>query len=298
MITKPLTTTHHCIVGLAIAVSLLVGCSSGPEGPAQGSSEWYWQSAATEHEEGDFPDAIEELGYAAEGEGEWAQRAVVWHRILTVGLSRGNAAAAETCRLALEENADLIALVRGPMQQVQRDARQNIITFVEGLGDFESALGTGDVILDIPFPPGDLAEASLMASLADGQQISDVQLQAGIQQMLALGVMETVALMAGSGDDLVGAKATFEAGPVTVDAEHVKMIVAIYLVDMSYSFTKERMNEPNIRDVVLQRANDWIQSGLESENEGIKEQSEALRDLIEDERRDVKGLEPLDRDGD
>lgn len=298
MITKPLTTTHHCIVGLAIAVSLLVGCSSGPEGPAQGSSEWYWQSAATEHEDGDFPDAVEELGYAAEGEGEWAQRAVVWHGLLTAGLARGNAAASETCRLALEENADLMALVRGPMQQVQRDARQNIISFVEGLGDFESALGTGDVILDIPFPPGDLAEASLMASLADGQQISDVQLQAGIQQMLALGVMETVALMAGSGDDLAGAQATFEAGPVTVDAEDVKMIVANYLVDMSYSFTKDRINEPNIRDVVLQRAADWIESGLESENEGIKEQSEALRDVIEDERRDVKGLEPLDRDGD
>lgn len=298
MITKPLTTTHHCIVGLAIAVSFLVGCSSGPEGPAQGSSEWYWQSAATEHEDGDFPDAVEELGYAAEGEGEWAQRAVVWHGLLTAGLARGNAAASETCRLALEENADLMALVRGPMQQVQRDARQNIISFVEGLGDFESALGTGDVILDIPFPPGDLVESSLMASLAGGQQISDVQLQAGIKQMLALGVMETVALMAGSGDDLAGAQATFEAGPVTVDAEDVKMIVANYLVDMSYSFTKDRINEPNIRDVVLQRAGDWIESGLESENEGIKEQSEALRDVIEDERRDVKGLEPLDRDGD
>jgi hypothetical protein len=286
-------TTHYLIAVLIAAVGILGGCSSGPEGPARGSSEWYWESAATEHQEGDFPNAVEELLTASDGGDEWAQRAVVWHGLLTAGLARGNAAVAESCRLGTEENPDLIQIVGGPMQQAQRDARQGIITFVEGLGSFESAIGTGDLVLEIPFPPGEQSESSLLASLEAGEQISDAQLQSTIQQTLSRGVMETVALMVGSGDDLAKAQSMLESGPVTVGADEVKLVVANYLVDMSTAFTKEQMDEPNIRDVVLQRAGQWIESGLESQDESIKAQSERLRDVIEDERRDVKGLEPL-----
>ena len=64
---------------------------------------------------------------------------------------------------------------------------------------------------------------------------------------------------------------------------------------LSAGFSEDRMNDPRIRELILQRAEHWIASGLESEDEAVKERADEFVDIIEDERRDIKGLRPLRR---
>jgi hypothetical protein len=44
---------------------------------------------------------------------------------------------------------------------------------------------------------------------------------------------------------------------------------------------------------VIQRAEEWIASGLESGDADIKSRAEELKAALENERRDLKGLPPL-----
>ncbi len=282
-----MTTQQDWIAGLAIAASLLVGC--GEAGPARGSPEWYLESAMTSYGEGDFTAALEDLEYASGGEGETAARVGVLTGVLTAGLARANMDVVDIIRAGIEENKDILTIAQTPLEVAERSARQNIISFVEGLGEFKTALGTGDVTLAFPFPPGSREQSSALNSLRKGEMISEAQLADGILQTRQLGVVETVSLAAGLGDDYAAAQSKFDAGPVTVPGDQFKLIVAGFLVEMSGLFTQKKLNEPKVRDVVIQRAEEWIASGLESENTDIKKRAEELKADLEKERIDMKG---------
>ena len=290
-----MTTHSNWVAGLALIAGLFIGCSSGPTGPARGTAEWYWQSALTAYGEGDLAAALEELKYAADGEGEFASRAAVLTGVLTAALARANVQVADSLRTGIEENEDLTEMVRTPLQQAERNARQNIISFVEELGKFKTALGTGEVSLAFPFPPGNRNESAAMNSLEMGEMISPLQLADGIVELTQRGIAKTVAMSAGMGDDMAGAQAKLDAGPVTVPGDQFQLIVAGFLVDMSGSFAQKKMNDPKIREVVIQRAEEWIAAGLESENADIKKRAEDLQFDIENEKRDRRGEKPLKR---
>ena len=288
-----MTTQQNWLAAFTISLSLLLGC--GEEGPARGTSEWYWASAMTSYSEGDFDAALEDLNYAQDDGGELAARAGVLQGVLTAGLARANMEIADACRAGREKNIDVVGLVGSPLQRIDRNVEQNIISFVEGLGNFQSAIGTGDVTLAFPFPPGNQTKSSAMESLREGEMISEAQLTDGILDMQQLGVVETFAMAAGLGDNYAEAQAKFDEGPVTVPRDRFELTVAGFLVEMSGEFTQTKMNKPQIREVVIQRAEEWVASGLESENADIKKIAEDLKFDIENERRDMKGEEPLQR---
>lgn len=282
-----MTTRQYWTAGLAVAASLVAGC--GEAGPARGSPEWYLETAMASYAEGDFTAALADLEYVSDSESEAAARTGVLTGVLTAGLARANMKVADALRAGVEENIDLLPLVREPLQVADRAARQNIISFVEGLGKFKTALGTGDVTLEFAFPPGNREESTAMNSLMKGEEISEAQLAAGIRDLQQLGVVQTVSLAAGMGDDYAAAQAKFDAGPVTIPGDRFQLIVAGFLVEMSRLFTQKKLNEPKVRDVVIQRGEEWIASGLESEDAEIKARAEELKADFENERIDMKG---------
>jgi len=284
---------QNWLAALTTSLSILFGCAEA--GPDRGTPEWYWESAITSYAEGKFPDALEDLGYAEGGEGEFAARAGVLEGVLTAGLARANMEVAEACRAGIEQNADVLGLVGVPLQRIDRNVEQNIISFVEGLGDFQSAIGTGDVTLAFPFPPGTQTESSAMESVRNGEMISEAQLTDSIRDTQQLGVIKTVTKLAGLGENYAAAQAKFDGGPVTVPLGQFELTVAAFLVEMSGEFTQKKMNKPQIRDAVIQRAEKWIASGLESEDADIKKRAEDLKFDLENERRDMKGEKPLER---
>lgn len=280
-----MTTRQYWITGLAAAASLVAGC--GEAGPARGSAEWYLEEAMASYTEGDFTAALEDLKYVSDGEA--AARTGVLTGVLTAGLARANMQVADALRAGVEENVDLLPLVREPLQVADRAARQSIISFVEGLGKFKTALGTGDVTLEFAFPPGNREESTAINSLLKGEQISEAQLAAGIRDLQQLGVVQTVSLAAGMADDYAAAQAKFDAGPVTIPGDRFQLIVAGFLVEMSGLFTQKKLNEPKVRDVVIQRGEEWIAAGLESEDAEIKARAGELKADFENERIDMKG---------
>jgi len=282
-----MTTQQNWIVGLAVTAGLLAACSE--PGPARGSAEWYLDSAMASYAEGDFTSTLADLEYVADGEGETADRSGVLTGVLRAGLARANMQVSEALRAGLEENIELLPLVGEPLQVADRAARQNIISFVEGLDEFKTAIGTGDVTLEFAFPPGNREQPTSLISLQKGEEISPAQLADGIVQLRQLGVVDTVSRFAGMGDRYAQAQAKFDAGPVTVPGDEFQLVVAGYIVEMSGLFAHTKLNEPKLRDLVIKRGEEWIAAGLESDDPEIKSRAEELKTAFEQERVDMKG---------
>ncbi len=285
--------TKALLVAFAATLALL-GCSTdGGESQANalkpGSPEWFLDATVMNVERGDFVKALEHLENATKGEGPGAERAVVWRTVMTAGLALGHREAAEACKEGIEAKPDSAANLRGPLQQAQRDSRQYTIELVEGLGDFEKVLAKGQVTLDFPFPTGATNESPVMAGIAGGDAVPEQQLADGIAHTLRRHQILSVAEMAGVPGDANAAQAKFDAGPVSVSEDHARITVVRYLADISPMFDTQMLNDPKIRKIVLDRADQWIAPYLESEDEDQKAAAEELKEIIEDERRDMGG---------
>lgn len=276
---------------LAMAL-LLISCSTdggASRGPRPDSAEWYIDAAVMNVERGDFPKALEHLDSAIDREGPAVQDAIVWKTIMTAGLTLGHREVAEACKSGIEAKPDSSASLRGVLQQAQRDSRQYAIEFLEGLGAFEKTLAEGQVALRFPFPSGSVAESPVIATVSSGDAIPEGQMADGIYHTLRRNQIRAVSEMVGAPDEPPAAQAKFDAGPPSVPEMEARLSIARYLAAMSPLFDREMLNDPKIRKIVLDRAEQWITPHLESENEDLKEAAEELQKTIEDERRDLGG---------
>ena len=286
---------HLRLLPILFTVALpFAGCSAGGDGETAdilqpGSPEWYLDAAVMNAERGDFPKALEHLDNAVGGEGQGAEDALVWRTVMTAGLARGHREIAEACKEGIEAKPDQTATLRGPLQQAQRDARQYTIELVEGLGDFEEALAGGDVTLEFPFPSGSSVPSPVLEGVAEGDAVPEQRMADGISDALRRHQILAVAEMVGEGDDANAAQAKFSGGSATVPADQARITIARYLVALSPLFDTQMLNDPKIRAIVLDRAEQWIQPFVESEDEDQKATAEELVEKIEDERRDMGG---------
>lgn len=280
------------LVVALIAAALIVSCTGGGSaealGPEAGSAEWYWDAAVMNVERGDYPKALEHLENAVAGEGEFSERAVVWKTVVTAGLARGHRRVAEACKSGIEAKPESSDSLTGFLQQAQRDARQYTIDLLEGLGEFEKTLADGKLTMDFPFPSGTANESPALMSVSDGDAVPEAQMIDAVDHALRRYQILAVTEMAGA-DGPSAAQAQFDQGPVTVPAPRARMSVARLLVGISPLLDTQMMNDPKIRKILLDRAEQWVQPQLEGEDEDLKAAAEELMEKIEDERRDMGG---------
>lgn len=285
-------TPRACSVLLATGL-LGAACGGGGEtGPKLGTPEYSWQAAAEFAELGQFGKAIDPLDNLAAGDSELKNRAILWRAVLQDGLARANQELAEGYRLAMDGDKSLAGKFQNPIQQAYRDARRYSIDFVESLGELEKAIDAG-APLDFPFPGGSAAKAPALAALERGQDVLDSQLSAILDATVRRGVILSATELAGKGEAESDARAAFEAGPIAINADETKLTVAKMLLDRSVVLDKLRLYQPDIRKIVVDRAEQWIKPYLESENEALKKRAEQLQKEVEDERRELDGRRRL-----
>ena len=76
--------------------------------------------------------------------------------------------------------------------------------------------------------------------------------------------------------------------PVTIANDDARFAVAKILLDISLVFSRKRVDDPKIRLALIERAEQWTKSYLESEDAELKKRAEAFAKEIEDERRDMR----------
>ena len=280
------------LASTAILASLLGSCGdSGPPAPRGGSPEWHWDNAGYYYERSEFSKMSTELVAIADRETPLNQPARVWRTVLLLGLSEGFMDIGDAFRAAIEEDPDLRQTYDARLQQVNRDARQYTIELTESLGELDEAWGTGDVVCQFPFPPGSAEMPPVLEGIREGQDVSSEQVAGAGERTVYRGVVLAATEFCGFGDGpehVEKAQTQFEAGPVTISNDDARFAVAKMLLDASLVFSDLRVNEPNVREAMIDRTEQWIQPYLESENEELKERAEAFAEEIEDERRDMR----------
>ena len=273
----------------AISMSFACGGGGGGEaGPRLGTPEYSWQLAEDFQQMGQYDKAIEPLDNLAAGDSELKNKAILWRTVLLDGLARGHQELAEGYRLAMEEDEELTTKFRNPLQQAYRDAKQYSIDLIESLGEVEAALASG-AKLEFPVPDGSAAKPAPLAAIEQGEEVLDSMLATLPELTLERGVILSAAELAGKADNAEQAASAIEGGGVTLDEDEARLIMAKVMLDRSVVFDKKRLYQPDIRKILVDRAEQWIQPYLESENEDLKAKAEKLMEEVEDERRELDG---------
>lgn len=285
MTTKP----QH--IGLVLTAALMIGgCTVGDGSdiaPKGGSTEWFWLGVEENLEKGNYPKLLENLDALTGEESEFQNRSILMRGVVLTGLAQGHMALADTFRKGIAASDKAAPTLRNPLQQAHRDARQYAIKFVESLGDVEKAIGEGAVALDFPLASGSAAVPSTFTAVEEGEVVAGPQMSLMIDQALRRGLILAATDLGGFGEDSAKATTAFEAGGVEISNDDARMGIAKTLLDLSVLFDRDRINQPDIRKILIDRSEQWSQPFLEAEDEELKKRAEEFQDEIADERRDV-----------
>ena len=273
------------------ALAGVLGCNTGPAPPKGGSPEWHWDNAGFYYDRGEFSKMSAELDTVASRETPLKERARVWRTVLLMGLSRGYMEVGDAYRAAIEESPKLRPSYEPLLQQINREARQFAIELTESLGDLDTAWGTDDVICRFPFPPAAATVPPVIEGISEGQDIAMEQVETASERTVLRGLALAATEFCGFGEGAEfaeKAQAAFAAGPVTIANDDARFAVAKILLDISLVFSRKRVDDPKIRLALIERAEQWTKSYLESEDAELKERAEAFAKEIEDERRDMR----------
>ena len=280
-------------IGLVPLLAFFVaGCGdagSQESGPAAGSPEWYWQAAEENLESGDFGKAIEHLDAVAAEDGPLKTKAVLYRTVLLTGLSRGDLALADAYRAGIDTVGARSDAWQNPMQQALRDGRRFSIELAESLGAVDKAMNSDPVVLDFPMPRGGSQESVLLTSLQSGDEMAASQLTMASDQTLRREMVMAIVELMGKADDAEAAKTAFETGGAKIPQAEARLAMAKMLLDVSVLYDRLRVNDPDIRKILLERSEKWIQPYLEAEDEKLKATAARLQEEIADERLDMEG---------
>ena len=275
---------------LCAAFLSYTACGGGePSGPRLGTPEYSWSTAADYQGAGDFVRALEHLDNLAAGDSDLKNRAILWRAVLHDGLARGHQELAEAYRLAIKEEPKLTSKYQNALQQAYRDGRQYSIEFIESIGDLEKALAAPSPKLDFPFPDGSAERPAPLVALEKGEGISDAQLATLQDLTVRRGVILAAAELAGKIDAADQAQTAFKAGPIDLNPDEARLCVTKMLLDRSVLFDRIRLYQPDIRKILVDRAESMCQPYLTSEEGDYKTRASRLKEEIEDERLELNG---------
>jgi|GEM_PF-2303120 len=289
---KRTTDRSTAIGGLILAVSLTAACGGGDpaaQGPQPGSAGWHWEGAVENFDSANFSKAVEHLDDVASREDPLAEKAVLWRTSTLVGLTRGYMEVIDALSDGIEENDERSADYQNLMQQANRSGRQFAIALAESLGEVQKATAGDSVVLEFPFPSGSGTESNVMSTIASGEAVQASQLTAAVGHTLRRGLIRAASELGGFDIDASNqASAKFEAGPVSIPGDQFRQTMAKVLLDASLMFSRERVNEPDIRKILIERAEQWAAPYAESEDEEAKAWAEEFAKEVEDEQRDMQ----------
>jgi len=277
---------------LSIILPVFLGCGTGdPTAPRGGTPEWHWENAGQHYDRAEFAKMVAELDIVAERDTPLNRKAVVWRTTVLLGLSRGYKEIGDAYRAAIEENEKLDSAYRNSLQQVNRDARQFAVELAESLGAVEQAMSGEKVVCEFPFPSGSPAEPAYLLAIRKAQQVTPEQALGASELAVRRGIILAASEFCGIGaapEDAVKAASVFEAGPAEVPKDQARLIFAKMLLDTALVFSAERLNQPDIRKLLIDRSEQWIAPYLDSEDDDLKKRAQGLKEEIEDELRDMK----------
>lgn len=263
----------------------LLSCGGGSGGPVQGSPEWYWAAAQGRFDASDHLKVQEHLKGLAKDEGDMRKRAAAWRLVVVTGLARGYLELGNVYADGAKKNPAKAAF-RNSIQQYRRDSRQYVIDLAESIGPFlKLTQGDASIPLDFNFPSGSAGPSGMAGNIRGGGVPTDMQQAEVADHEVRRAVLLQTAALAGAGEDVNLARPKFETRPVEIPRQAFLNALARSAFLVSDLFDRTRLNQPDIKKILIERARDCLKAGLESEDEEVKKQAEEIENEIQEKEK-------------
>ena len=264
----------------------LSSCGGGSGAPAKGSPEWYWEAAQGRFDASDHLKVQEHLKDLAKDEGDMRKRAAAWRLVVVTGLARGYLELGNAYADGAKKNAAKAAAFRNSIQQYRRDSRQYAIDLAESIGPFlKLTQGDASIPLDFNFPSGGAGPSGMADNIRGGIVPTDVQQAEVADHEVRRAVLLQTAALTGAGEEVNVARPKFETRPVEIPRQVFLNALARSAFLVSDLFDRTRLNQPDIKKILIERARDCLKAGLESEDEEVKKQAEAIENEIQEKEK-------------
>jgi len=276
--------------GLVLVCCGLLACSGGDSGgPRLGTPEWYWAAAQETFEAADYVKTQEHLEHVVNSDLDVKQQAAVWRTLVLAGLARGYMELGDAYAETVEKNPRMTAQFQIPIQEYRRVARRHAIELTESMSTLRKLIaGSEQVSFDFAFPAGSPNVSPVLTQLKAGQNPPPNQLLDAEKETLKRGILLEASEMVGAGEDVNRARTLFDTRPVSVASADFLWALGDSTYSLSDLFEQKRLNEPQVRKVMLQTALDCIGPALEAQDKKRKEQAEKLKKEIEQQQGKLK----------
>lgn len=266
---------------------LLLSCSGTPEsaGPAVDTPEWFWQGAVEAYGASDFEESLEYLDKLVEKDDPLARDAVVLRAVLHAGLAKGRLEVADAAREAIRKQPGLASQWQRVLGSESGRGRQAAFDLVESLERLDETFANGAVEIRFPFPPGGPGRSAVVHALEAGSPPAKGQLDPAIVHTLRRHVLLVVSRLVGAGESAADARAVFDAGPPTLSAARARLEFAGILGELAVRLRQNLLNDPKLRPILLDRAEEWAGKAISSDDADLAKQARELRAKIRNERR-------------
>jgi hypothetical protein len=254
-----------------------------------GTPEWYWAAAHETFEAADYTKTEEHLEQVVKSDLDVKQQAAVWRTLVLAGLARGYMELGDAYAETAENNPRMTAQVQNPIQEYRRTARRYAIELTESMSTLRKLIeGSENVSFDFAFPGGSYNVSPVLTQFKAGQSPPPNQLLDAERETLERGILIEASEMVGAGSDVNRARAMFDTRPVSVSSAEFLWALGDSTYSLSDLFEQKRLNEPQVRKVMLQTALDCIGPALEAQDKKRKEQAEKLKKEIEQQQVKLK----------
>lgn len=229
---------------------VFAGCSSGPPPIKPGSPAFFWAVARESYRTGDLLKTQSTLLELSKGESEFAERARIWHLVVSAGVMKGLDDLAD----AYQSGSDVTPIgFRKEAATLRGLAASAALEFTQAV--FEAQNDKAAMVhLAFGFPPGEAASPRRLETISGGTWLGDVERESLQRAVLQRGVILAAAAAVGKPGDPEAARAVFQGPDVPVAREAFYFGMAKLLFEGSDLFGPKRLDRPERQMVMCREA--------------------------------------------
>ena len=217
-----------------------------------GSPAFYWQGAREVYAAGDYMKTLQNLDNLLATDNEFVARALPWDLVMKSGIAQGYMEAADSYAQGMKASADPTAF-RRQVSQNRDSASQLALQFAEDFAKIDKLKGD-TFSLEFAYPKGTAAAVTQFTKVATGAALTPAEAEAAQQRSIERGVLLSACRAVGAPDDTAKTQDLLKAGVTTVPRATFLAAMADSLYRFSQLYAPDKLDEPQKRDALLQRA--------------------------------------------
>jgi hypothetical protein len=240
------------VLALVTGIVTLISCASGPSQPSMGTPGFYWQGAREVYKTGDYMKTLQNLDNVLATDNEYVTRALPWALVLKSGIAEGYMDAADNYSLGAHNSREPVGFRR--LVATNRDsASQLALQFADDFGKIGKLKGD-TITLEFAYPKGSAAPVAQFRKVVNGVALTAAETEVAQQHAMERGVVLATCRAAGAASDTAKTEDLLKTGVASVPRATFMAAMADSLFHFSQLFAKDKLDEPQKRDALIERA--------------------------------------------